>query len=245
MASKKKSVIRLGVNIDHVATLREVRGRTTSYPDLNFFVKEAKRAGAHQITIHLREDRRHIQLSDLVGLSKTCPLELNLEMAATPEMVKLALKYEPDIVCLVPEKREELTTEGGLDVAGQQERMKKVVGALMKKNIPSSMFIEPDAAQVDASYQVGAVAVEFHTGKWVKLKGTARKKEWDRLVRAAYRAHMLGLRVHAGHGLDYLSSKEIKKLPYVEELNIGHFLVCESLRTGFYVAVQKMVQLLK
>jgi pyridoxine 5-phosphate synthase len=242
---KLRSVVRLGVNIDHVATLREVRGRTTAYPDLKFFVQEAKRAGAHQITIHLREDRRHIQLSDLVDLARMCPLDLNLEMAATPEMVKLAKKYRPHIVCLVPEKREELTTEGGLDVVGQETRMKKVVMDLLEKNIPTSMFIEPDVAQVDASYRIGARAVEFHTGKWVRLRGPARAREWSRLLRAAHRAHGLGLQVHAGHGLDYQSSKEIKKLPYLEELNIGHFLVCESLRTGFLGAVQKMVRLLQ
>ena len=241
----KRRSIRLGVNIDHVATLREVRGRTTSYPDLEFFVGEARRAGACQITIHLREDRRHIQLSDLARLSQTCSLDLNLEMAATPQMVKLARKYRPEIVCLVPEKREELTTEGGLDVCGQESRMKKVVMALLEKEIPVSMFIEPDLAQVDASFRIGAKAIELHTGKWVRLRGVARMKEWKRLEAAAKRAHGLGLQVHAGHGLDYKSSKEIRHLSYLEEVNIGHFLVCESLKVGFFPAVKKMVHLLK
>lgn len=245
MKKSRLGQIRLGVNIDHVATLREVRGRTTVYPDLHFFVKEAKRAGAQQITIHLREDRRHIQLSDLVELSKKCPLPLNLEMGATKEMVKFARMYRPQIVCLVPEKREELTTEGGLDVVGQEARMKKVVHELLEKGVPTSMFIEPDLAQVDASFRVGATAIELHTGKWVCLKGGARRKEWQRLVRAAHRAHVLGLHVHAGHGLDFVSSREVKSLPYLEELNIGHFLVCEALRVGFFGAVQKMVRVLK
>lgn len=236
--------IRLGVNVDHVATLRQVRGETTSYPNLLQIVKLAVAGGADQITIHLREDRRHIQEHDLKLLSKKCPVLLNLEMAATSDMVRLAKKYHPTICCLVPEKRQELTTEGGLDIIGALPRMKKVTRELHSKKIEVSLFIEPSLAQVEASFKAEADAVEFHTGKWVLSKGSERKHEWKRLNQAALLAHDLGLQVHAGHGLDYASTAEILSLPYLEELNIGHSLVCYSLEMGMRQSVQRMKKII-
>lgn len=240
-----KRKIRLGVNIDHAATLRQVRGGTTSYPDLLKLVKESVRAGADQITIHLREDRRHIQLEDLKLLSQKCPVLLNLEMAANPEMIRLALKYKPDWACFVPEKREELTTEGGLDVEKSKKIISKMIDRLQFIGIESSMFIEPSLKQVDASFDVGADAVEFHTGKWVGLKGAKKTKEWKKLSTAAEYAHSLGLSVHAGHGLDFQSTREIKKLPFLEEVNIGHSIICYSLEYGLFETVKKMKRILK
>ncbi len=242
---KNKKQIRLGVNVDHVATLRQVRGGTTSYPDLLQMVKESVKGGAGQITIHLREDRRHIQLEDLKVLSKSCPVPLNLEMAATSQMVSYAKKYRPDWVCFVPEKRAELTTEGGLDVKRNSKRMSPMVEKLQRIGIEISMFIEPSLEQVEASYEVGADAVEFHTGKWVLLKGAKKEKEWKRLCEAAEWAHYLGLNVHAGHGLDYEHSKLINKLPHLREVNIGHSLICYALESGLQQAVRKMRTILK
>ena len=235
-----KNKIRLGVNVDHIATLRQVRGGTTVYPDLLHFVKEAKAGGAQQITIHLREDARHIQLSDLILLSKKCPVLLNLEMAATADMQKLALKYSPDWCCLVPEKREELTTEGGLNIVKYFQRIKKITQKLNQNKIQVSHFIEPDLRQTFASSECGAKAVEFHTGHWVLLKGAQKKTEWLRLVAAARFAHSLGMNVHAGHGLDFEHSRFMRHLPFIQEVNIGHSLVCYALENGFRSAVQKM-----
>lgn len=240
-----KNKIRLGVNVDHVATLRQVRGGTTPYPDLLHMVKRAVKGGAEQITIHLREDRRHIQLEDLKVLSKSCPVPLNLEMAATPQMVSLAKKHRPDWVCLVPEKRAELTTEGGLDVKKGFKKMAPMIEKLQRIGIEISLFIEPSTEQVEAAYEVGADAVEFHTGKWVLLQGPRKKKEWDRLVDAAEWANYLGLGVHAGHGLDYEHTRLIKKMPYLREVNIGHSLVCYALEDGLEESVRKMKKILK
>lgn len=239
-----KNKIRLGVNVDHVATLRQVRGGTTSYPDLSQMVKEAVRGGAEQITIHLREDRRHIQLHDLQTLAKQRLVPLNLEMAATPQMVRFAKKYKPDWVCLVPEKRQELTTEGGLHVVKAYRTMAPMIEKLQRIGIEISLFIEPSLEQVDASYRIGADAIELHTGKWVVLTGAAKEREWRRLVAAAEFAHGLGLGVHAGHGLDYEHTRKIKKLPYLREVNIGHSLVCYALETGLRESVRKMKKIL-
>lgn len=240
-----KHKIRLGVNVDHVATLRQVRGGTTAYPSVLDMVKRSVKGGAEQITIHLREDRRHIQLEDLKVLSKHCPVPLNLEMAATPQMVSFAKKYRPDWVCFVPEKRAELTTEGGLDVKKGFKKLAPMVEKLQRIGIEISMFIEPSIEQVEAAYEVGADAVEFHTGKWVHLTGPRKTKEWKRLVDAAEWAHYLGLNVHAGHGLDYAHSKVINKLPYLQEVNIGHSLICYALEDGLEASVRKMRKLLK
>lgn len=240
-----KHKIRLGVNVDHVATLRQVRGGTTSYPSVLDMVKRSVKGGAEQITIHLREDRRHIQLEDLKVLSKSCPVPLNLEMAATPQMVTFAKKYRPDWVCFVPEKRQELTTEGGLDVKKGFKKLLPMVEKLQRIGIEISMFIEPSLEQVEAAYEVGADAVEFHTGKWVHLTGPRKNKEWKRLVEAAEWAHYLGLNVHAGHGLDYHHSKLINKLPHLQEVNIGHSLICYALEEGLEASVRKMRKILK
>lgn len=240
-----KKQIRLGVNVDHVATLRQVRGGTTSYPNLLDMVKKSVKGGAEQITIHLREDRRHIQLEDLKLLSKECPVPLNLEMAATPQMVSYARKYLPDWVCFVPEKREELTTEGGLDVLKSFNKLEPMVEKLQRVGIEISMFIEPSLEQVEASYEVGADAIELHTGKWVQLTGKKKDAEWQRLVDAAEWANYLGMNVHAGHGLDYHHAKLINKLPYLQEVNIGHSLVCYALEDGMKTAVEKMRKILK
>lgn len=237
--------IRLGVNVDHVATLRQVRGGTTSYPNLLDMVRRSVKGGAKQITIHLREDRRHIQLHDLQLLSKECPVELNLEMAATSQMVAYAKKYRPDWVCFVPEKRQELTTEGGLDVKKGFKKLLPMVEKLQRIGIEISMFIEPSLEQVEASFEVGADAVELHTGKWVLLQGSKKEKEWKRLVEAAEWANYLGLNVHAGHGLDYHHAKLINKLPYLREVNIGHSLVSYALENGLQDSVQKMRKILK
>ncbi len=237
--------IRLGVNIDHAATLRQVRGGTTPYPDIRQIADIAVRGGAEQITIHLREDRRHIQEKDLAILSQKCPVPLNLEMASTDQMVRMAKKYKPDWVCLVPEKRQELTTEGGLDVFKSRHRIGKHIDKLQVLGIEISMFIAPSIEQVKASYEVGADAVEFHTGHWVLMNGNAKKKEWARLVEAAELAHFLGMNVHAGHGLDFKTTNEIKKLPHLEEVNIGHSLICYSLEMGLEQAVRKMKKVLR
>lgn len=240
-----KRKIRLGVNVDHVATLRQVRGGTTDYPNLLKMVHNSIKGGAEQITIHLREDRRHIQLHDLQLLSKQCPVELNLEMAATPQMVSYAKKYKPDWVCFVPEKRAELTTEGGLDVKKGFNKLAPMIEKLQRIGIEISMFIEPSLDQVEASYEVGADAVELHTGKWVMLQGKKKEKEWERLVEAAEWAHYLGLNVHAGHGLDYVHAEAINRLPHLREVNIGHSLICYALENGLQDSVRKMRKILK
>lgn len=240
-----KNKIRLGVNVDHVATLRQARAGTTAYPNLLEMVKRSVKGGAGQITIHLREDRRHIQLHDLELLAKKCPVPLNLEMAATDEMLRLARKHKPAWVCLVPEKRAELTTEGGLNVVKGFHKMKPMVEKMQMRGIEISMFIEPSLEQVEASYNIGADAVEFHTGHWVLLKGAKKAAEWERLVKAAHLAHAFGLGVHAGHGLDYEHARWIRKLPYLREVNIGHSLICYALEEGLQKSVRKMHRILK
>ena len=246
MAAKtSKRKIRLGVNIDHVATLKMVRGATTKYPDLLQAANVVAEAGARQITIHLREDRRHIQDKDVEILCKKRPVLINLEMAATEEMLKIALKRKPDWVCFVPEKREELTTEGGLDVLKLEQKLKEMTTKLHKKNIKVSLFIAGDLKQVEASQRVGADAIELHTGHWVLWKGDKKRKEWSALKAAAIRCHELGMNVHAGHGLDFADCERIKKLPYLEELNIGHSIICHSVFMGLKKAVKEFKKVLK
>ncbi len=236
----QKKLIRLGVNIDHAATLRQVRAGTTKYPDLIEMCKLAKAGGAQQITIHLREDRRHIQDSDVKNILQKRILKINLEMAVTTEMLKIALKQRPDWVCFVPEKREELTTEGGLDVVKMVEKLKPMIQLLKEKKIKVSLFIEPSIDQVMASREVGADAVEFHTGRWVLLSGIKKKTEWQRLNNASVVANDLEMSVHAGHGLDYEHAKLVSKLVYLQEANIGHSLICYALTDGLKTSVQKM-----
>ncbi len=240
-----KKKIRLGVNIDHAATLRQVRGGTTAYPDILQIAQLAIRGGAEQITIHLREDRRHIQESDLAILAEKCTVPLNLEMASTDAMVRMARKYKPDWVCFVPEKREELTTEGGLNVEKNKTQIHKHVEKLQMIGIEISMFIEPSLSQVRASFDVGADAVEFHTGRWVHLKGRQQQQEWKRLQEAAQEAHRLGMAVHAGHGLDFQTTRAITELAHLEEVNIGHSIICYSLEHGIEKAVRMTKQCLK
>ena len=233
--------VRLGVNIDHVATVRNARGGV--HPDPVRAAREALEAGADGITAHLREDRRHITDPDIDALSALC-LEadrpLNLEMAVTDEMLAIALKHRPHAACLVPERREEVTTEGGLDVLGQVVRIRPVVAALSDAGIRVSLFIEPDPAQVDAAVAVGAHVVEFHTGRYCHVAGEDRAGEFDRLKAAAERAAGSGLEVHAGHGLDYDTAAHMLRIPQVRELNIGHFLIGEAVFVGLQTAVRRM-----
>lgn len=241
----KKNKIILGVNIDHAATLRQVRGSTTDYPDLLEMTKLVKAGGGQQITIHLREDRRHIQDADVVLLCKKSKLPINLEIAVSDQMLEIALKHKPAWVCFVPEKREELTTEGGLNILKAFEAIKKMTERLQAAKIKVSYFIEPDLQQVNAAALAGANAVEFHTGHWVLARDEKKKKIWNKLIDSSLLAHKLNMRVHAGHGLDFHHAKLIKKLPHLLEVNIGHSLVCYSLQFGLKKSTQKMLEKLK
>jgi len=234
---------RLGVNVDHVATLRQMR--RTPYPDPVAAALLAELAGADQITIHLREDRRHIQDRDLQVLRKTVSTRLNLEMAATQEMVRVAYEVKPDMVTLVPERREELTTEGGLDVVGGRDGLRKIVKTLRDAEIVVSLFIDPDLDQVKASHRAEAQVVEFHTGRFCDARLAAdRDKEHARLVDACKAAKKLGLVVAAGHGLHYGNVQEIAGIEEVEELNIGHSIVSRAVLVGFERAVREMKELI-
>lgn len=233
--------VRLGVNVDHVATIRQNRG--TAYPDPVLAAALAELGGADQITVHLREDRRHIQERDLRVLRQTLQVPLNLEMAATAAMVKIALEIQPDTVTLVPEKREERTTEGGLDVAGQRTALSGTVAVLRERGIGVSMFIDPDLAQVAASAELGATTVELHTGDYCEAKSRLVQQErLELLRRAAVSGHGLGLQVAAGHGLDYRNVGAVARLAWMEELNIGHSIVARALFVGFERAVREMIE---
>ncbi len=235
------SPVRLGVNIDHVATVRNARGGV--HPDPVRAAREALAAGADGITAHLREDRRHITDPDIEALSQLCAgagRPLNLEMAITDEMLAIALRHQPHAACLVPERREEVTTEGGLAVAGHEARIAPVAGALAEAGIRVSLFIEPSPEQVDAAHAVGAQVVEFHTGRYCHLAGDDRAVEFDRLQAAATRAFDLGLEVHAGHGLDYVTAAHMMAIAEVRELNIGHFLIGEAVFIGLTTAIRRM-----
>jgi pyridoxine 5-phosphate synthase len=235
---------RLGVNVDHVATLRQ--SRRTPYPDPVAAAVMAELAGADQITIHLREDRRHIQERDLQVLRKTVGTRLNLEMAATQEMVKLAWESKPDLCTLVPERREELTTEGGLDVVAGRENVRKVVKTLQDAEIEVSLFIDPDLDQVKAAHRVEAQTVELHTGRYCDARlASDQARELVRLVDACKAAAKLGLRVAAGHGLNYVNVGPVAALPEVEELNIGHAIVARAVLVGMERAVREMKDLIR
>lgn len=240
-----KKKITLGVNIDHAATLRQVRGNSTSYPDLLALTKIVKKAGGKQITIHLREDRRHIQDLDVEVLCKKSKLAINLEMAVSDEMLEIALKHKPKWVCFVPEKREELTTEGGLNVLKVFEEIKKMTKTLKKAGIRVSYFIEASLEQVTAAAMAGADAVEFHTGHWVLSQGAEKQKIWKQLEAAAVKTIESKMRVHAGHGLDFEHAKMIRKLAGLREVNIGHSLICYSLEMGLQKATERMLAQLK
>ena len=233
--------VRLGINIDHVATVRNARGGV--HPDPVRAAREALAVGADGITAHLREDRRHITDADIDALSDLCAVAgkpLNFEMAVTDEMLAIALRHRPHAACLVPERREEVTTEGGLAVAGHEARIAPVVKALADAGVRVSLFIEPSIAQVEAAAAVGAQVVEFHTGRYCHLSGDDRAIEFERLQAAATRAADLGLEVHAGHGLDYDTAADMLAIPEVRELNIGHFLIGEAVFVGLATAIQRM-----
>jgi len=241
--SESPNNIHLGVNIDHAATIREQR--KTTYPNLADIVAAAERGGADGITLHLREDRRHIQDADVYDLKSIIKTKMNLEMATTEEMLEIACKVKPEDVCLVPEKREELTTEGGLDVLAQKDRLAEMCSELNANGIRVSMFIEPAADQIEASAEIGAGVVELHTGKYAELGGADREKELERLYQAASFAHSLGLIVNAGHGLEYENVIAIKDLPHLHELNIGHSIIARALMVGVESAVKEMKQIVE
>ena len=234
---------RLGVNVDHVATLRQ--SRRTIYPDPVQAAVLAELAGADQITIHLREDRRHIQERDLSVLRKLVQTRLNLEMAATQEMVKLAYEAKPDVCTLVPERREELTTEGGLDVAGNRDGVRKVVKTLKDAEITVSLFVDPDVDQIRAAHRVEADVVEIHTGRYCDARLVQdRRRELARVVDAAKAAAKLGLTVAAGHGLNYRNVLPVVAIAEIEELNIGHAIIGHAIMVGMERAVREMKDLL-
>ena len=235
----RKRRLKLGVNVDHVATLRQARG--TSYPDVVEAARVCEAAGAHGITVHLREDRRHIQDSDVYGLRRSIGIGLNLEMADTPGIVGVALDVKPDEVCLVPERRRELTTEGGLDVRSGGEMLAATVLELSEAGIAVSLFVDPDPRQIEASAAAGAPVVELHTGAFCERSGDARRAELQRLRAGAEQAHGLGLRVNAGHGLNLENIDPILELPHLDTLNIGHSIIARAVFVGLERAVGEML----
>ncbi len=232
----------LGVNVDHVATVRQARG--TDYPDPVHAALLAEKAGADSITLHLREDRRHIQDHDLLRLADVMQTHINLEMAVTDEMIGIAGDIGPQDCCLVPEKREELTTEGGLDVAGQRDKVGRAVERLKAVGIRVSLFIDPDPEQLNAARDVGASVIELHTGGYADTDGAAQKDELQRVVEAAAQGADIGLTVHAGHGLHYENVGPIAVIPQIVELNIGHAIVARAIYAGFPAAVSEMKRLM-
>ncbi|HKU93758.1 MAG TPA: pyridoxine 5'-phosphate synthase [Vineibacter sp.] len=234
--------IRLGVNVDHVATVRNARGGP--HPDPVRAAALAAEVGADGITAHLREDRRHIVDADIERLVSTVPLPLNFEMAATDEMVAIALRHKPHAACIVPERREERTTEGGLDAAGQHSHLAPRVQRLRDAGIRVSLFIEPDRRQLDAAVALGAPVVELHTGRYCELQGAARADELERLRKAAAACATLGLECHMGHGLSYDNVEAVAAIPEVKELNIGHFLVGEAIFIGWKASLLEMRRLM-
>jgi pyridoxine 5-phosphate synthase len=235
--------IALGVNIDHVATLRQAR--RARYPDPMYAALLAEEAGADSITLHLREDRRHIQDRDVTAMREALQTRMNLEMAVTEEMVKIAQKVRPQDVCLVPESRQEVTTEGGLDVLGQSARIKHSVAELAGAGIRVSLFIDPDEGQIEAARSVGAPVIELHTGAYAEAVGAARAREFERLRTAAKLAASLGLTVNAGHGLNYHNVEPIAAIPQIIELNIGHSIVARAVFDGLAKAVRDMKELMR
>ena len=236
------STIKLGVNVDHVATLRQARG--TQYPSVVQAALRAEEAGADSITIHLREDRRHIQDADVYALRPLLQTKMNFEMAVTDEMIGIALKIKPQDVCLVPERREERTTEGGLEVAGNLQRMKEVCQKLADAGIRVSLFIAPDIEQINAAKAAGAPVIEIHTGKFADSEGAEQAQELARIEAATAHAQSLGLVVNAGHGLNIHNVHPIAAIPGMNELNIGHAIVAHALFVGWEYAVREMKALM-
>jgi pyridoxine 5-phosphate synthase len=238
-----KNPVLLGVNIDHVATLRQARG--TSYPSVLDAADAAMEGGADAITIHLREDRRHIQDEDVRLLCKRPDTRINLETAVTSEMLDIALERRPSDVCLVPEKREELTTEGGLDVTANPTRVEEMVRQLSEAGIRVSLFIDPDREQLQAARDVGAPVVELHTGAYADAEGVDQEVEFDRLRAACLHGHGLELQINAGHGLHLDNVQAVARLPYMTELNIGHSIVARAVFVGLENAVSEMRQAIR
>ena len=235
--------IYLGVNVDHIATLRQARG--TTFPDPVHAASVAEHAGADGITIHLREDRRHIQDRDVYVMKQTLQTRMNLEMAVTEEMLSIACEVKPEFCCLVPEKREELTTEGGLDVAGQQEKINQAVARLAAAGIKTSLFIDADLEQIDAAVESKAPYIEIHTGCYADAEDEeVQQAELERLVKGIEYAHAKGLKVNAGHGLNYFNVKPIAAIPEIVELNIGHAIVARAAIDGLDKAVRDMKRLM-
>jgi pyridoxine 5-phosphate synthase len=232
------NILRLGVNIDHVATVRNARG--SAYPDPVRAALIAEQAGADGITAHLREDRRHITDDDIDRLMAALTVPLNLEMAATEEMLAIALRHRPHAVCIVPEKREELTTEGGLDAAGQHNHLAGIVAPLIDAGIRVSLFIEPSARQIEAALRLRAPVVEFHTGRYAEVEESEVPIEMKRLADAAALAAKNGIEPHAGHGLTFDNVTPVAAIPQLAELNIGHFLIGEAIFTGLGESVTRM-----
>ena len=228
----------LGVNIDHVATVRQARG--THYPSVVEAAAVAEQAGADSITVHLREDRRHIQDDDVRQLCVNSQTRVNLEMAVTDEMIAIALEHRPADVCLVPEKRQELTTEGGLDVLQNERAIHTAVATLSQAGIRVSLFIDPDPAQLEAAKRVSAPVVELHTGTYAELSGDAQNAELERLHRACIIGNELGLHINAGHGLHYENTQAVVRLPHMVELNIGHAIISRSIFVGLPQAIREM-----
>lgn len=234
----------LGVNVDHIATLRQARG--TNYPDPVYAASVAEHAGADGITVHLREDRRHIQDRDIYVLKQTLHSRMNFEMAVTDEMINIASEVKPEFCCLVPEKREELTTEGGLDVIGQLEKVTDAVTKLSKQGIKVSLFIDADKAQIDAALATKAPYIEIHTGHYADLTCEEEQlAELDRLTQGIKYAHSLGIKVNAGHGLNYFNVKPIAAIEEIIELNIGHAIIARAAIDGLDKAVRDMKQLMR
>jgi pyridoxine 5-phosphate synthase len=235
--------MRLGINIDHIATLRNARGIV--HPDPLRSVEIIRRAGGDLITAHLREDRRHIRDDDMQRLCEAKILPINMEMAVTDEMRQIALKLKPHAVCLVPERRQELTTEGGLDAASGGAVLKDCVSRLQDKGIIVALFVDPDLKQIEASAKTGAKAIELHTGAYANASGGRQRQEIDRHAAGARAAAGLGLEVHAGHGLNYDNAGAIAAIPEITELNIGHFLIGEAVFIGLEESVKKMKKIMK
>ena len=236
---------RLGVNIDHVATIRYARGE--NYPSPLRAALLAEKFGANSITIHLREDRRHIRDLDLKDIRKKLKIPLNLEMAPTTEMLNISLKYKPKYVCIVPEKRIELTTEGGLNLQKNSTLVKKIIKKLKKKNIRISLFIEPSVMDIKIAKAIKADCIEIHTGKFCDLHNKHRniKSELKKIKKAVNYANHIGLEVHAGHGITFSSAKVLSKIKGIKEFNIGHFLIGESIFTGIRDSIKKFKKILK
>jgi pyridoxine 5-phosphate synthase len=234
--------LHLGVNIDHVATLRQARG--TPYPRPVEAAVMVEQAGADSITVHLREDRRHIQDHDLVEIQEAMRTHMNLEMAVTGEMLDIATRLQPTDVCLVPESRQELTTEGGLDVASQKDKIRDACAHLADAGIRVSLFIDPDPGQLDAAKEVGAPVVELHTGRYAEMDGDQQNGELERVVTAAKHADDIGLIVNAGHGLHYGNVAEISRISQIVELNIGHAIISRAVFDGLTTAVREMKSLM-